>query len=309
MYTGDITPELLASSVISVPPLARDESLEVSRTENARMIGYLEAGGVTTVLYGGNALLYHVALSEYAALLEVVAEEAADETWIIPSVGPGYGTMMDQAAVLREFDFPTAMILPQQGVATSTGIATGVRHFVEAVGKPAVLYIKQKGFMDVADAAKLMEDGLISWIKYAIVREDPSQDSYLSELIQLIGPDRIISGIGEQPAIAHLDGFGVQGFTSGCVCVAPALSMQMLRALKAGDVAHAEELRRTFRPLEDLRNGINPVRVLHSAVRSAGIADTGPILPLVSEVSQSEADEIAIASATLMAAERNALST
>ena len=61
--------------------------------------------------------------------------------------------------------------------------------------------------------------------------------------------------------------------------------------------------------MEDLRNGINPVRVLHSAVRSAGIADTGPILPLVSEVSQSEADEIAIASATLMAAERNALST
>ena len=44
-------------------------------------------------------------------------------------------------------------------------------------------------------------------------------------------------------------------------------------------------------------------------MRSAGIADTGPILPLVSEVSQSEADEIAIASATLMAAERNALST
>ena len=163
--------------------------------------------------------------------------------------------------------------------------------------------------MDVADAAKLMEDGLISWIKYAIVREDPGQDSYLSELIQLIGPDRIISGIGEQPAIAHLDGFGVQGFTSGCVCVAPALSMQMLRALKAGDLARAEELRRTFRPLEDLRNGINPVRVLHSAVRSAGIADTGPILPLVSEVSQSEADEIAIASAALMAAEQNALST
>ncbi|MFL2869527.1 MAG: dihydrodipicolinate synthase family protein [Pirellulaceae bacterium] len=309
MYTGDITPELLASSVISVPPLARDESLEVSRSENAKLISYLEAGGVTTVLYGGNALLYHVALSEYAGLLEVIAEEAADETWIIPSVGPGYGTMMDQAAVLREFDFPTAMILPQQGVATSVGIAKGVRHFVEAVGKPAVLYIKQEGFMEVADAAKLMADGLISWIKYAIVREDPSQDPYLSELIQQIGSDRIISGIGEQPAIAHLDGFGVQGFTSGCVCVAPALSMQMLQALKAGDVTRAEELRKIFRPLEDLRNGINPVRVLHSAVRSAGIADTGPILPLVSEVSQSEADEIGHAAEALIAAEQSALST
>lgn len=309
MYTGDITPELLASSVISVPPLARDDALEVSRTENAKMIRYLEAGGVSTLLYGGNALLYHVAMSEYAGLLEVIAEEAADETWVIPSVGPAYGTMMDQAAVLREFDFPTAMILPQQGVATSTGIATGVRDFVETVGKPAVLYIKQDGFMDVTDAAKLMSEGLISWIKYAIVREEPSEDSYLSELIQLIGPDRIISGIGEQPAIAHLDGFGVQGFTSGCVCVAPALSMQMLHALKAGDVARAEDLRKTFRPLEDLRNGINPVRVLHSAVRSAGIADTGPILPLMSEVSESQAEEIASAVATLMAAEQSALST
>ena len=309
MYTGDVTLDLLASSVISVPPLARDESLQISRAENAKIIRYLEGGGVSTILYGGNALLYHVAQSEYAELLEVIAEEASQDTWIVPSVGPAYGTMMDQAAVLREFDFPTSMILPQHGVATSDGIATGVRDFVDAVGKPAVLYIKQDGFMEVHDAARLMNDGLISWIKYAIVRDDPSQDDYLSELIQQIGPDRIISGIGEQPAIAHLNGFGVQGFTSGCVCVAPALSMQMLSALKAGDLERAEGIRQTFRPLEDLRNGINPVRVLHSAVGSAGIANTGPILPLMSAVSESEAGEIADAAAALLAAEQGALAS
>ncbi len=70
--------------------------------------------------------------------------------------------------------------------------------------------------------------------------------------------------------------FGVAGYTSGCVCVAPKLSMDMLRAIQAKDYAKAESIREIFRPLEDLRNGIQPIRVLHHAVAGAGIATTGP---------------------------------
>ena len=55
--------------------------------------------------------------------------------------------------------------------------------------------------------------------------------------------------------------------------------MDMLRALKASDHETAETIRRTFEPLEDLRNTINPIRVLHTAMGEAGIAATGPILP------------------------------
>ncbi|MEO1961836.1 MAG: TIM barrel protein, partial [Paracoccus sp. (in: a-proteobacteria)] len=96
----------------------------------------------------------------------------------------------------------------------------------------------------------------------------------------------IVSGIGEQPAIIHVNSFGVNSFTSGCVCVAPNLSTKMLQALKGGNLDAAESIRRTFAPLEDLRNDINPIRVLHAAVAEAGIAETGPILPLLDEVDE-----------------------
>jgi hypothetical protein len=103
-----------------------------------------------------------------------------------------------------------------------------------------------------------------------------------------------------QPAIVHLRDFGVQGFTSGCVCIAPSLSMKMLAVLKAGDYETAETIRQTFEPLENLRNAINPIRVLHTAVAEAGIADTGPILPLLNDVSENERANIADAAKTLL---------
>ena len=60
--------------------------------------------------------------------------------------------------------------------------------------------------------------------------------------------------------------FGLGGFTSGCVCVAPRLSQAMLAAVKNHDWAEAERIRALFEPLENLRNAINPIRVLHQAV-------------------------------------------
>lgn len=300
MNTNSITPETLAASVISVPPLARNSDLSLNAAENERQVRHLEAGGVTTLLYGGNAILYHMALTEYADFVDMLADIAGGETLVIPSVGPAYGMMMDQASILRDMPFPTAMILPTRDVVTAAGVATAVRHFVEKVNRPAVLYIKNDGFIDVARVKQLMDDGLLSWIKYAIVRDDTAKDDYLRELVDAVGPSRIVSGIGEQPAITHLRDFGLTGFTSGCVCVAPRLSKQMLRAIKGGDFAKAEKIRGIFAPLEELRNAVNPVRVLHTAVTLSGIAAMGPLMPLLSEVSEPDAVAIAAAAKQLL---------
>ena len=144
------------------------------------------------------------------------------------------------------------------------------------------------------------DEGLVSWIKYAIVRDDPTDDPFLRELVDRVDPEIIVSGIGEQPAIIHLKAFGLGGFTSGCVCVNPALSQSMLRSLAERDSARAEEIREIFKPLEDLRNAINPIRVLHEAVKEAGIAETGPHLPLLSPVTEHERNHIRAASQKLM---------
>ncbi len=284
MNTAPFSAAQLCESVIAVPPLARNSSFVICEQENRKIIRFLEAGGIRSLLYGGNAVLYHARLSEFASLLQMLADTAAEETVVVPSLGPAFGLAMDQAAILREHDFPTAMLLPARDAVDQVGIATGVRQLAETVGKPLVLYLKFDRWLNPELIKSLEDDGAISWLKYAVVRDDPAQDDYLKEVLDVFPAERIVSGIGEQPAIIHLRDFGVGGFTSGCVCVAPERSMQMMNAIHAGDFELADSLRLWFRPLEDLRNEINPIRVLHRAVEIAGIADTGPITPLLSDV-------------------------
>jgi len=223
---------------------------------------------------------------------------------VVPAAGPGYGMSMDQALVLRDFDFPTVMVLPHQGLNTPDGVASGLRHFAEAYGKPIVVYIKADGYLTPSLTAALVKDGLVSWIKYAIVRTDETADPFLSELTALVDPALIISGMGEQPVIHHLRDRKLAGFTTGCGCIAPALSSRMLQACHAGDWDTAERIRAQFQPLEDLRNGINPVRVLHEAVTLSGIADTGAILPLLSGLDESQRAAVKKAAQDLLSAER-----
>jgi dihydrodipicolinate synthase/N-acetylneuraminate lyase len=207
---------------------------------------------------------------------------------------------MDQIEVLRDFDFPTVMLLPSRDVVDQAGTAIAARRMAERLGKPIVLYLKFDRWLDADLVKSLEDDGAISWIKYAVVRDDPSQDDYLREVLDAFPAERVVSGIGEQPAIIHLRDFGVRGFTSGCVCVAPERSMQMMRAIHAGDLELAETIRSWFRPLEDLRNEIHPIRVLHHAVCAAGIAETGPMLPMLSELEGDAVERITDAVRTMM---------
>lgn len=301
MQTTAFRPEQLRTSVLAVPPLARDASEKVCATENARLVRHIEQGGVSMLLYGGNANFYHVRPSEFGGLLETLESIAAKDTLVIPAVGPAYGLMMDQADLLKKTRYPTAMILPTKAVMTEAGLMNGFRKFVEAYGRPAVLYIKEEGYISPEGASELVKDGLVSFIKYAIVREDPSEDDYLSRLVTLVDPRLICSGIGEQPAMVHLTKFRLNGYTSGCVCVNPALSQRMLAAIVAKDYDLAEKIRRIFLSLEDLRNEINPIRVLHEAVQLSGIAKTGRHLPLLSGITDSAADRVRQAANALLA--------
>ncbi len=289
------------TSVIAVPPLARSADGSVCAVQNTRLIRHLEQGGVRILLYGGNANFYHIRPSEFAATLTMLAEAAGPETAIVPSAGPAYGVMMDQAQALRDHPFRTAMVLPHVGLNTPDGVATGLRHFAEKFGRPIVVYLKNEGYLTPALTAELVKDGIVSWIKYAIVREDPAKDAVLSELVQLVDPALVVSGIGEQPALVHLGQFQLGGFTTGCGCVAPALSQKVLTLFHAGDLAGANAVRKLFEPLEDLRNEINPVRVLHEAVTLSGLADMGAILPLLSGLNPVDRSRVQAAAASLLA--------
>ncbi|HEY3900763.1 MAG TPA: dihydrodipicolinate synthase family protein [Chthoniobacter sp.] len=282
----------LQASVISVPPLCRDAQLRPNAAENAKLIKHIESGGVSTLLYGGNANFYNIALSEYEAVLDQLEAAAGPDTLIVPAFGPYFGLALDQAAILARKKFPTAMLLPTVAVSSPKGVQAAALKLAEKVGKPIVLYIKDQGYVTLDVVKALVAAGVISWIKYAVVRQDPAEDDLLAGLVEAVDPRLIVSGIGEQPAIIHWQKFGVHAFTSGCVCVAPRRSQEMLNALRAGDTAAAEAIRERFTSLETLRNSHGPIPVLHHAVALAGIAETGPALPLMADLDGPLQDKI-----------------
>jgi dihydrodipicolinate synthase/N-acetylneuraminate lyase len=299
-----LTLDRLSSSVLAVPPMCRNADLSLNESENGKLIRHIESGGIRTLLYGGNANFYHIPLGEYDQVISALGQLAGADTLVIPSVSSLWGSMMDQARILRKHKFPTVMVLPLQGNVTSRGVENGIRRFVEAAGVPALLYLKNDGYMEVPEVARLAKDKIISGIKYAIVRADAAKDPYLKSLCDTVDKRLIISGLGEQPAVIHMRDFGMPGFTAGCINIAPAANAALLKAIRAANWTEAERIRVICKPLEDIRNAINPVQVLHEAVRLAGIADTGPLLPLMSNLDPQHHAAVAAAAKTLLNANR-----
>lgn len=300
MKSTPVTTADLENSVIAVPPLARNADLSLNRAANLTLIRHIEAGGITSLMYGGNANFYHLPLSEYADTLDFLAEAAGPDTWVLPSVGSDHGRMMDQAVLLRNRKFPTAMLLPHFFPHTVNGLASGIRRFTDVLGKPAVLYIKSDNYLPADVIANLRSEGRLASIKYASVRENPAKDSYLRELVNQVGRDIIVSGIGERPVIEHFRDFGLTSMTSGSCCVAPRGTAQLLSLLQQKRFDEAEVIKARYIPLEDCRDSISPIRVLHDAVTLAGIADMGPMLPLLSNLTLEEADVVGPAARQLL---------
>jgi dihydrodipicolinate synthase/N-acetylneuraminate lyase len=234
------------------------------------------------LLYGGNANLYHVAVSEYRELLDLLAESAGPQTRVIPAIGPDFGKMLDQARILAATSYRTAMILPLAGFTTPEGVATGLARLVDAAGIPLTLYLKSEDYVDVDTLARLVDDGALLAVKYAIPRANPADDPYLRRLLQSVKPSRVVSGMGERPALVHVRDFGLAAWTTGSGCIVPRSVMALLRAAKAGRMEEAQRLHDAFLPLETLRDEISLIRVLHDAVTLSGIANMGPIQPLLS---------------------------
>lgn len=303
MKTTPFAPRDFLASVLAVPPLARNPDLSLSREGNKAVVDHLIRGGVTSLLYGGNANLYHIGLSDYAEMLELLVDLAPENAWVIPSAGPEFGRLQDQAVLLKPYDFPLVMVLPCDFPASPDGTLRSVSAFAEALGRPVMLYVKSERILSVDLIGSLFDRGVVVAVKYAVARAEATQDPMLSALSERIGAERIVSGFGERPAIDHLRTFGLAGYTAGSVCLAPALSTALLRACQHGRFDQAELLRATFLPFEDQRDSIDPIGVLHYALDWAGVAPTGPILPALSAPAARYREAIEASARQLVAAD------
>lgn len=286
--------------VFAVPALPRkaDARRTIDFGENDRLVRHLSSGGVTRLLYGGNAFLYHVTLGEYEELLDWMSGLPKD-LLPIPSLGPSFGRAMDQAPLLRRHGFRCAMALPCNDPRDAAALEVGLQEIAEATGLGLILYLKEEtSFGKDKEAgldavARLVDAGVCVAIKYAVVRQDPAEDAYLEALLKRVDSRMVISGIGERPAVIHLTRFNLPGFTTGSGCLAPHMSNGVLRACYDADEAQANELRAHFLPLEDRRDEWGPARVLHAALDLADITRTGPIPPFVSPISKARLTALA----------------
>ncbi|SHL00294.1 dihydrodipicolinate synthase family protein [Paraburkholderia terricola] len=304
MNESPILDSEFAASVMAVPPLARRADYALDPAANLALIRHIEAGGVRTLLYGGNANLYHVAVSEYRDLLDLLADAASPGTRVIPAIGPDYGKMLDQARILAQSRYRTAMVLPLGGFTTSGGVEAGLTRIVDTAGIPLTLYIKNEDYVEVDTLARLVDRGTLLAVKYAIVRADPANDPYLRRLLQQVPAAKVVSGMGERPALVHVREFGLAAWTTGSGCIAPRMVTALLHAVKSGDRDTAQRLHDAFLPLETLRDDISLIRVLHDAVTFSKIADMGPILPLLSSTPPEHHAKIEHAARELLALER-----
>ena len=287
------------NALYPVPPLARkrDSRRSLDFTQNEKILRHLQKNGVTNVVYGGNAFLYHVTMSEYRDLIEW-ASGYTREFSIVPGVGPSYGRAMDQAPIIRKHRFPSVLVLPCADPRDAAGLENGLREIAETCAVPLSLYLKheadfgpdREAGLDVV--GRLVDAKVCSSIKYAVVRKDPKEDAYLAGLLRRVPPDRVISGIGERPAIVHLRDWKLNGFTTGSGVLAPRLSLSLLEACRRKDYTGAEEIRRAFLPFEDLRDAWGAAQVLHGGVEAAGLAETGPVPPFVSGIPASQMEQL-----------------
>jgi dihydrodipicolinate synthase/N-acetylneuraminate lyase len=305
MNVSPLVESEFASSVMAVPPLARRADLSIDAAENQKLIRHIETGGVTTLLYGGNANFYHVAVSEYRELLDMLAESAAPTTRVIPSIGPDYGKMLDQARILAQTPYRTAMVLPFANFATPAGVETGLTRIADAAGIPLTLYVKSEQYVDVDTLARLVDRGTLAAVKYAIERDDPANDPYLRRLLQSVDRARLVSGMGEGPAVIHMRDFGLAAWTTGSGCIASHAVTALMRAIHESRDADTQRLYDAFMPLETLRKEISLIRVLHDAVTFSGVADMGTILPLLSETPKVHHEAVRKAARALLAFEQD----
>jgi len=300
-----LQPADFTSSVVAVPPIALHPDLAVNPEANAALVRHITAGGVDILLYGGNANLYHYSLAAYAEALAMM-QAVRGTARVITSIGPDYGKMLDQAPLVERSGIRDVMLLPVAFPSDSHGVGDGVRRIADRLGFGVILYLKREMYLRPEALARLVADGAVRFVKYAVERPDPASDPYLDAVLAAIGRDLVASGMGETPIADHIGRRGLATFTSGAVCIAPAAAMALLALYRAGRQAEGDAASQPFLAFERLRAQLGGTSVLHSGVTAAGIADMGPLMPMLSVVKERNMDPVRAAVAGLQAAEAKA---
>ncbi|QQM44181.1 dihydrodipicolinate synthase family protein [Streptomyces liliifuscus] len=282
------------ADVVAIPvtPFAEDGSIdrEVHRVLLRRVLD----GGVRILTPNGNTgEFYALSPEERRTVTELTIEEAGDRATVLVGVGHDVPTAVASARHARELGAQMVMVhQPVHPYVSEGGWVDYHRAIAEAVPELGVVPYIRNPVLAGARLAELADAcPNVIGVKYAV-----PDAARFAAFARDAGLERFVwvAGLAEPYAPSYFSA-GATGFTSGLVNVAPAVSLNMIEALRSGDYAGAMKVWEQIRRFEELRaanNSANNVTVVKEALASLGLCRR-EVRPPSKQLPESERAEVA----------------
>ncbi|MEU7720837.1 dihydrodipicolinate synthase family protein [Streptomyces tibetensis] len=282
------------ADVVAIPvtPFAEDGS--VARDTHRALLRRLLDGGITTLTPNGNTGEFYALTPEERRLVtELTIDEAGERAVVLAGVGHDVPTAVASARHARELGAQMVMVhQPVHPYVSQAGWVDYHRAIAEAVPELGVVpYIRNPQLAGVRLAELADACPNVIGVKYAV-----PDASRFAAFARDAGLERFVwvAGLAEPYAPSYFSA-GATGFTSGLVNVAPAVSLNMIEALRSGDYPAAMKVWEQIRRFEELRaaNGsADNVTVVKEALASLGLCRR-EVRPPSRALPQSERSEVA----------------
>ncbi|QNP73429.1 dihydrodipicolinate synthase family protein [Streptomyces roseirectus] len=261
------------AEVVAIPvtPFAEDGGVDeaVCRALLRRL---LDAGITTLTPNGNTGEFYTLTPQERRTITELTLDEVGGRASVLVGVGHDVPSAVESARHAREFGAQMVMVhQPVHPYVSQAGWVDYHRAIAEAVPELGVVpYIRNPQLRGerLAELADVCPN--VIGVKYAV-----PDAARFAAFARDAGLERFVwvAGLAEPYAPSYFSA-GATGFTSGLVNVAPAVSLNMIEALRSGDYPAAMKVWEQIRRFEELRaaNGsANNVTVVKEALASLGL--------------------------------------
>ncbi|MEV7868745.1 dihydrodipicolinate synthase family protein [Streptomyces sp. NPDC088124] len=285
------------STVIGIPVVPYDENGAVDQDLTVALAVRLIRNGVTVLTANGNTgEFYALSPDERRRVLTIVLSARESATTIVAGVGFDLGTAITDARFARDLGADAIMIhQPVLPYLTPNGWVEYNARIAATVPDIGVLPYLTHRAVTGEHITRLAERAPnVVGLKYSV----PDPVVFATTRAQAADGLLWITGLAESYAPAYWQA-GARAFTSGLVNVAPAVSLELLEALRHGDDGAATRVWRQIRHFEELRArdaSANNVSVVKEAMHQLGLCRRDvrpPSHPLSDELVREVAESMA----------------